>query len=169
MGIELVFGSILEVEADVMVLSAHPTLIAGGGISGVIHKAAGPGLEQMAKPLGPIKPGSAVITEGFDLSVTKVIHAVAPRYFDGTIGEIEQLTSTYQSALGLNLKLSSNQTIVFPAIGVGIYRWPSAIASEIAVQQLLESPYARTIVAVTDTVNYEAYEAALKAFSYKAS
>jgi O-acetyl-ADP-ribose deacetylase len=169
MGIELVFGSILEVEADVMVLSAHPTLIAGGGISGVIHRAAGPGLEQLAKPLGPIKPGSAVMTEGFDLSVSKVIHAVAPRYFDGTIGEIEQLTSTYQSALGLNFKLSSNKTIVFPAIGVGIYRWPSDLASEIAVEQLLESPYARTIVAVTDTANFKAYEAALRIFTQNAN
>ncbi len=65
MGIELVFKSIIEVEADVLVLSAHPTLIAGGGISGVIHRAAGPGLEQLAKPLVPIKPGFAVMTEGF--------------------------------------------------------------------------------------------------------
>jgi O-acetyl-ADP-ribose deacetylase len=119
----------------------------------------------MAKPLVPIKPGSAVMTEGFDLSASKVIHALAPRYFDGATSEIEQLTNTYKSALGLNVELSSNQTIVFPAIAVRIYRWPSDMASEIAVEQLLESPHAKTILAVTNIGNYEAYEAALNAFN----
>ena len=75
------------------------------------------------------------------------------------------VTNTYKSALGLNVELSSNQTIVFPAIAVRIYRWPSDMASEIAVEQLLESPHAKTILAVTNIVNYEAYEAALNAFN----
>jgi O-acetyl-ADP-ribose deacetylase len=97
--LELVFQSILEVEADMMVFSAHPSLIMGSGISGVIHTAAGPALEHMAKSLGPIKPGSAVMTEGFDLSVSKVVHAVAPRYLDGATAEIAQLASTYQLEL----------------------------------------------------------------------
>ncbi len=40
-----------------MILSAHPTLIAGGGISGVIHGAAGPELEAASRLLGPITIG----------------------------------------------------------------------------------------------------------------
>ena len=43
MGIELVFQSIFEaeVEADEIVFSAHPILVAGGGISGFISRISG--------------------------------------------------------------------------------------------------------------------------------
>ena len=40
--VETVKKSVLEVGADVIVLSAHPTLMAGGGISGIIHLSEGP-------------------------------------------------------------------------------------------------------------------------------
>ena len=36
--VEVVNKSILEVGDDVVVLSAHPTLVAGGGTSGVVHR-----------------------------------------------------------------------------------------------------------------------------------
>jgi O-acetyl-ADP-ribose deacetylase (regulator of RNase III) len=55
--IKLFLPDILEVETDVMVLSAHPTLMAGGGISGVTHSAAGPELEAASRLLGPIEAG----------------------------------------------------------------------------------------------------------------
>mgnify|MGYP002005048208 FL=1 len=35
-------GDMLAVEADVAVLSAHPTLVAGSGLSGHFHREAGP-------------------------------------------------------------------------------------------------------------------------------
>jgi hypothetical protein len=45
MGIELVFQSIFEAEAeaeaDEIVFSAHPILVAGGGISGFISRISG--------------------------------------------------------------------------------------------------------------------------------
>ena len=60
-------SSILEISTNIIVISAKPSLLAGSGISGIIHKAAGPELEKAAKPLGPLKPGQAVITPGFNL------------------------------------------------------------------------------------------------------
>ena len=42
--IEIVVGDILKSKADVIVFSAHPSLLAGSGVSGVIHRAAGPEL-----------------------------------------------------------------------------------------------------------------------------
>ena len=85
----MVFASILEVKADVIVLSVHPTLLAGGGISGITHKAAGLELGCASKPLGPLQPGFAVLTEGFHLETKNVIHAVAPRYLHGDAREQE--------------------------------------------------------------------------------
>ena len=91
--------SILNSTADVLVISAHPSLLAGSGISGIIHKAAGPELEKYAKPLGPLKAGEAVITPAFNLNAKYIIHTICPRYMDGQRGEAEQLASAYSSAL----------------------------------------------------------------------
>ena len=85
--------------ADIIVLSANPSLLAGSGISGVIHKAAGKKLELAAKALGPIKVGEAVITPAFNLSAKYVVHTVCPRYIDGQRGERELLAEAYRSAL----------------------------------------------------------------------
>ena len=161
MVIKLVVSNILELETDVMVLSAHPTLMAGGGISGVIHSAAGPELEAASRLLGPIEAGSAVLTDGFQLDARQVIHAVAPRFMQGDAREIELLRATYRAALALNEADREAQTIVFPAIGVGIYRWPTDVAAEIAIEELLNSRYAKTIVTVMDEDNYKAYASLL--------
>ena len=74
---------IVQSGADIIVLSGNPSLLAGSGISGVIHKAAGKELELAAKALGPIKVGEAFITPAFNLSAKYVVHTVCPRYIDG--------------------------------------------------------------------------------------
>ena len=159
--VEVVRKSILEVGADVIVLSAHPTLMAGGGISGVIHRAAGSSLEAEVRPLGPLTPGNAVITEGFDLSPARIIHAVAPRYLDGSERQIRELRDTYRAILRLNPEKAPYQSIALPAIGVGIYGWPIALATRIAVEELRKSKYEKTIVAVIDDHNYFEYRQVL--------
>ena len=57
--------NILAIKADILVLSANPSLLADSGISGVIHKAAGLQLEAAAKPFAPLMPGQAIITPRF--------------------------------------------------------------------------------------------------------
>ena len=44
--IEFFRASILDINADIIVMSANPSLVAGGGISVIIHKAAWTELEQ---------------------------------------------------------------------------------------------------------------------------
>ena len=88
--LKLVKVSILTVQSDIIVISANPSLLAGNGISGVIHKAAGSQLEATAKPFAPLAPGQAIITPAFNLSTKYVIHTVCPRYMDGQRGESEQ-------------------------------------------------------------------------------
>jgi len=61
-GINIYLGDILRSDAEVIVFSAHPSLLSGSGVSGVIHKAAGKELEQAAKVFAPIKPGQAITT-----------------------------------------------------------------------------------------------------------
>ena len=47
--IDIQVRDILQSGADIVVFSAHPSLLAGSGVSGVVHKAAGPELEIVLK------------------------------------------------------------------------------------------------------------------------
>ena len=155
--IELVRGDILSIDADAAVLSAHPTLVAGSGLSGHFHREAGPELEATAKVLGPLAPGCSVVTKGYRLHAPLVVHAVAPRYLVGSEQERATLRQTYVSVFE-HSELADCKRIVFPAIGVGIYRWPITLAASIAFSALQESPFEETIVCLYDVENFYAYK-----------
>ncbi len=159
--IEIVVGDILKSKADVIVFSAHPSLLAGSGISGVIHKAAGPALEKAAKILGPLRPGEAVITPAFNLSTNYIIHAVCPRYIYGTLEEQRGLAQAYKSALDLNKEAAGATRIAFVSMGTGVYKWPLELAAEIAVNALEKSEFETTSLYVVDEVTQGVYQQAL--------
>jgi O-acetyl-ADP-ribose deacetylase (regulator of RNase III) len=161
---------ILDLDVDVIVNSANPSLLAGGGVCGAIHRAAGPELEAAARPLGPLKPGEAVLTPGFNLKAKFVIHAVAPRYMRGLaqagessrfiqagLTEDQQLRSAYRSALELASELEGVSSIAFPSMGTGIYRWPLKEAAFIAVSALRDSTLEQTIMCVRDDEAFNVY------------
>ena len=140
--------------------SAHPSLLSGSGVSGVIHKAAGKELEQAAKVFAPIKPGQAIITPAFNLSAKYVIHAVCPRYIYGTAEEERLLSQAYISALALYDKTDNANSIAFVSMGTGVYRWPLEKAAKIAVSELSKSKFKETIVCVFDEETKEIYQGA---------
>ena len=143
-------ASILDSGADIIVMSANPSLLAGSGVSGVIHKAAGPELERHAKPLGPIAVGQAVVTPAFDARAKYIVHAVCPRYYDGRRGESDQLRQAYQNALSVCDKLTDVSSIAFVSMGTGVYKWPIKLACEIAVSELIRSKLKETFVCLQD-------------------
>ena len=155
------YSSILEISADILVLSANPTLLAGSGISGIIHKAAGPQLEAVAKPFASLTPGQAIITPAFNLSAKYVIHTVCPRYMDGQRGEAEQLYNAYASALALHSQAPDAKSIAFVSMGTGVYKWPMALAADIAVNALLTSTFEQTSMCVMDEATRMVYQGAL--------
>jgi O-acetyl-ADP-ribose deacetylase len=160
--VKIIRGNIIELSVDVIVNSAHPTLLAGGGVSGVIHRAAGPQLEIAAKPLGPIEPGQAVTTKAFDLTAKYVIHAVAPRYLRKTHEEEILLVKTYVSALTEFGKLDGMKSLAFPAMGTGVYGWPLETAARIAVTALRNSSVEELVLCVFDPSSEVAFREALE-------
>ena len=154
-------SSILSTITDVVVLSANPSLLAGSGVSGAIHKAAGPLLEVAAKPFAPLAPGHAIITPAFNLSAKYVIHTICPRYMDGQRGESEQLYNAYASALALHSQAPDAKSIAFVSMGTGVYKWPMALAADIAVKALLTSTFEQTLMCVMDEATRVVYQGAL--------
>ena len=150
----------MKSEADIIVLSANPSLLAGSGISGAIHKAAGKELELAAKALGPIKAGEAVITLAFNLSAKYVVHTVCPRYIDGQRDERELLAEAYRSALNFYDEVPNERSISFVSMGTGVYRWPLELAAEIAIKELALSKFEVTMMCVIDEATRTIYQRA---------
>ena len=123
--IDIQVRDILHRGTDIIVFSAHPSLLAGSGVSGIMHKAAGSELEVIAKSLGPIASGQSVITPAFNLPAKYIIHTVCPRYIYGTSEEEYLLAMAYRSALSFKDKAPDASSIAFVSLGTGVYRCPS--------------------------------------------
>ena len=134
--IKIVRGDITSQTTDAIVNAANTHLIAGSGVCGAIHRVAGPELERECSAIGGCPTGEARVTDAYDLPCKYVIHAVAPRYWDGTRGESELLTRCYQSIFSLTKK-HRIESVSIPAIGTGIYRYPIKEATEIAFDTTL--------------------------------
>jgi len=164
--IDIQVRDILQSEADIIVFSAHPSLLAGSGVSGIVHKAAGPELEAFAKSLGPIAPGESVITPAFNLPSKYIIHTVCPRYIYGTSEEEYLLAMAYRSALSFKDKAPDASSIAFVSLGTGIYRWPLEVAAKIAVTELSKSEFESTMMCVADIRTKAAYDKAYENMFY---
>jgi O-acetyl-ADP-ribose deacetylase (regulator of RNase III) len=119
-------------DCEAIVNAANPQLLAGGGVCGAIHRAAGPALEDAAAKLGPIHPGEAVITPGFALPNRWVIHAVGPRYFADP-DPATLLAKAIRSVLAL-AEENGARRVALPAISTGIYGYPVEEAGPLMVE-----------------------------------
>jgi O-acetyl-ADP-ribose deacetylase (regulator of RNase III) len=125
-------GDITALDVDAIVNAANEHLLAGGGVCGAIHRAAGPELEQACRRIGHCPTGSAVLTPGFRLKARHVIHAVGPVWHGGAAGEADLLAGCYRVSLALAAGVGA-ATVAFPAISTGIFGYPAPRAAEVAV------------------------------------
>ncbi|MCS7236864.1 MAG: O-acetyl-ADP-ribose deacetylase [Thermoguttaceae bacterium] len=137
--LELVQGDITDQVVDAIVNAANSRLAGGGGVDGAIHRRGGPSImaETKAKYPDGCPTGSAVITGAGNLSAKYVIHAVGPIWQGGNAGEAELLASAYRRALELAVGHSC-QSVAFPALSTGAYRYPLSEAAQIALRTTIE-------------------------------
>jgi O-acetyl-ADP-ribose deacetylase (regulator of RNase III) len=138
--IEVIVGDITKFTADVIVNSAHESLVPGGGVSGAIHRAAGPGLAaecaEIVESRGWLEAGQAAITRAHNLDAKYVVHAVAPRYSDLGPSCGVQLSEAYKQSIELAIEAGA-KSIVFPSLGTGIFGFPLHKAPAFAVDGLV--------------------------------
>ena len=131
--VELVRGDIIAQNTEAIVNAANSRLAGGGGVDGAIHRAGGPAIMEETRRKYPdgCPTGSAVITAGGDLKASYVIHTVGPVYRGGGVREAELLASAYRESLKLASRFGLN-SIAFPSISTGVYRYPIKQAARIA-------------------------------------
>jgi O-acetyl-ADP-ribose deacetylase (regulator of RNase III) len=169
MKIKLVRGDITGEQVDAIVNAANEGLWGGGGVDGAIHRAAGRQLDEACtatrRQQGGCPTGEAVITPGFDLAATYIIHTVGPVWHGGTQGEPEKLASCYRRSLAV-AEENGVRTIAFPAISTGVYGYPAEAACEVALSAVLAHP-AKTVAEVRFVLfsdgAYAVYQAAASA------
>lgn len=166
--LKLTIGDITEQNVDVIINAANGTLLGGGGVDGAIHKKAGPELLHACKTIREnelngeyLQTGNAVITDGFNLLAKHVIHTVGPIWNGGKDNEANLLKKCYVNSLALTEQYHLN-TIAFPAISTGVYRYPIKEAAYIALQTIvnyLRQTTNKTIVmTLFSEADYEIYK-----------
>ncbi|MEA2015802.1 MAG: macro domain-containing protein [Actinomycetota bacterium] len=134
--LELKTGDITEEGTEAIVNAANRALSPGGGVSGAIHRAAGPGLWEECRTLGGCKTCEAKLSGGCNLKAKYVIHTVGPVY-SGSKSDPVNLKSSYYNCL---LVASSNKikSISFPSISTGVFGYPVRGASPVALKTIIE-------------------------------
>ncbi|WP_205961019.1 O-acetyl-ADP-ribose deacetylase [Psychroserpens sp. NJDZ02] len=166
MKVKILKGDITKIEVDVIVNAANSSLLGGGGVDGAIHRAGGKAVLEDCQAIrnkqGKCKTGEAVMTTAGHLPAKKIIHTVGPVYNGGKrlVKEKDDLANCYLNSLKL-AEANGLQSIAFPNISTGIYRFPKGLAAQIALEAIanFDSEIIETVVFICfDDENYTIYK-----------
>ncbi|GAA1449702.1 O-acetyl-ADP-ribose deacetylase [Nocardiopsis tropica] len=138
--VDLVRGDITEQDVDAVVNAANSSLLGGGGVDGAIHRRGGEAILEECRALraghygGGLPVGQAVATTAGRLPARWVIHTVGPVY-SSTEDRSALLASCYGESLRVAHELGA-ESVAFPAISTGVYRWPMDDAARVAAHAI---------------------------------
>ena len=134
-------GDIVQESTDAIVNAANENLEHAGGLAKAILDAGGPDIQEQSNMHvqfnGKVFPGTCALLGAGALPCKRVIHAVGPRWVDGSRGEEHILYLTVYNSLkcACEEKLKS---IAFPAIGTGIFQVPEDVCAKASLEAVQE-------------------------------
>lgn len=147
----MVRGNLLEEPVEAIVNAANGALAHGGGVAGILSRAAGPALQKesdaVVRTHGHFETGSAVATGAGDLPFKGVIHAVGPRFGEGD--EEAKLFAALATAFSVALD-KGWQSLSFPAVSAGIFAVPLEICARAYVKAGRASPLRKVRLCLRD-------------------
>jgi O-acetyl-ADP-ribose deacetylase len=144
-------SNLLDESVDAIANAANGHLAHGGGVAGVISRAAGPALQQESDLLiqrqGPVPTGTAVVTAAGKLPFKGVIHAVGPRQGEGD--EEAKLFRALVSAFAC-AKERGWSSVAFPAVSSGIFAVPLDVCARAYLKAMRASPLSKVRLCLRD-------------------
>jgi O-acetyl-ADP-ribose deacetylase (regulator of RNase III) len=147
----VVRGNLLEEPVDAIVNAANGHLAHGGGVAGIISRAAGPELQAesdlLVRKHGPFATGSAVVTTAGKLPFKGVIHAVGPRQGEGDEEEklVRALTAAFACA-----RERGWSSVSFPAVSSGIFAVPLEVCARAYLKAARACPLRKVRLCLRD-------------------
>ncbi|KAF2028402.1 hypothetical protein EK21DRAFT_69924 [Setomelanomma holmii] len=164
--------NVTKLKVDAIVNSANKRikLTSGTTLNNTILRAAGPALAEEARAKDKPSANQAILTRGYNLPSTHVIHVSRPGYsmyrnYKSTQGtkQFNQLIDCYRSAFKVATEYGI-KTIAFPCIGTGGVGFPPRVAARIALQEVREyldahpeHGFERIVFCVNTIIDEQAY------------
>lgn len=147
--IQIIQDDILSLSSAGIVNSTDPNL----SVPPALAARAGPTVEQACAAIGWCDIGSAVVTTAGDISAQKIIHAVGPRWGEGS--ERGKLANVTLECLRL-AEQNRLKSIAIPAISTGALGYPIENCAKTMLTQIIdftfENPrYLKEITVCLDT------------------
>lgn len=135
-------GNITKMAVDAIVNSAHSSLLAGSGVCGAIHQAAGKELEKECRQIvgEDLPPGQVPLTKGYNLPAKYVLHVVVPsakEYGKLSPSEKEALIKCYKDTI-YTANRCGIKTLAFPSLGTGIRGYHVEKVAKLAIKTIIE-------------------------------
>jgi len=150
-------GNLLDEPVEAIVNAANGHLAHGGGVAGIISRAAGPGFQQESDSLirktGTLKAGDAVITTAGKLPFKGVIHAVGPRQGEGD--EEAKLVRALAAAFA-RAKERGWESVSFRAVSSGIFAVPLDVCARAYLKVARAAPICNVRLCLRDQPVIEA-------------
>lgn len=160
-------SDITNFRGDAIVNAANVVLLGGGGVDGVIHRAAGSRLKAWIKQYVPADnndvrcpTGESRLSPGFGLRARNVIHTVGPMFHDSPTvrnvayaGEIrerntlkgieprELLKKSIRSCLDM-AEVNGFKTLAMPAISCGVFGCTVSVFAKVLSEVVAEKEWA---------------------------
>ena len=147
----MVRANLLDEPVDAIVNAANGHLAHGGGVAGVIARAAGPALQEesdrLVREQGPFPTGAAVVTGAGKLPFKGVIHAVGPRIGEGDEERklFDALTNSFRMARDRGW-----ESVAFPAVSSGIFAVPLELCARAYLKAARASPLRKVRLCLRD-------------------
>ncbi len=166
--VEIINEDITELAVDVIVNSAHASLMAGSGVCGAIHRAAGKELEKECKEIvGGHLPGQIALTQGYNLKARHVLHVIIPKAKEHgklSASEKETIINCYKETIYTSNRCGM-KSMAFPSLGTGIRGYPIKEMSELAVKTVIDylgefhpTAFLRVCFVTHSDTDYKAYK-----------
>lgn len=164
MPLNIIRQDITKIKCDAVVNPTNESLHPTGGLDLSIHKTAGIKLLEACKKIGHISTGEAVMTPSFNLPAKFIIHTAGPVWNGGNNNEEKLLRACYTNALSL-AKENNLQSIAFPLISSGTYKYPKDKVLKIAIDSISDFLFDFDIQVFLVVFDKTAYELSSKLFS----